>query len=130
MPGSLNQDRTEGQVTYQQCLHLRSLQLPYSTSVGRALDIKLESNKYSMVKTTIDLPETLLRRAKATAALQGRKLRELAQEGLERVLAQPNAPGAAGPSAFELMKDGCGVVESGVGDLSCNPQHLEGFGRE
>ena len=26
--------------------------------------------------------------------------------------------------------DGCGIVSSGVGDLSSNPKHLEGFGRE
>jgi hypothetical protein len=84
------------------------------------------------MKTTVDLPEQLLRRAKAAAAMRGKKLRELVQDGLERVLAEPDRGGEKGPfvSAFDLMEDGCGIVESGVGDLSCNPKHLEGFGRE
>lgn len=34
------------------------------------------------MKTTIDLPDDLLRRAKAEAALSGRKLRELVAEAL------------------------------------------------
>jgi hypothetical protein len=33
-------------------------------------------------------------------------------------------------SAYELMKDGCGIVKSGVPNLASNPKHLEGFGRD
>ena len=83
------------------------------------------------MKTTVDLPDELLRQAKAEAALRGKKLRELVLDGLQRVLAEPEKPGESGiPSAFELMKDGCGIVRSEVGDLSCNSRHLEGFGNE
>ena len=84
------------------------------------------------MKTTVDLPDDLLRRAKASAALQGKKLRELVQDGLERVLTEPNplARRVPAPSAFDLMEDGCGIVASEIGDLSSNPKHLEGFGRE
>ena len=84
------------------------------------------------MKTTVDLPDDLLRRAKSSAALQGRKLRELLQEGLERVLnePEPQTSKSSAPSAFDLMQDGCGIVSSGVGDLSCNPKHLEQFGNE
>jgi hypothetical protein len=32
-------------------------------------------------------------------------------------------------SAHDLMKDLCGIVRSGVGDLSTNKKHLEGMGR-
>src|SRR5438093_457492 len=39
-----------------------------------------------MMKTTIELPDDLYRRAKAEAALSGRKLKELAEEGLRLVL--------------------------------------------
>lgn len=39
------------------------------------------------MKTTVDLPEDLLRRAKAEAALRGRRLRELVAEGLAMRLA-------------------------------------------
>lgn len=82
------------------------------------------------MKTTVDLPDDLLRRAKAKAALQGKKLRELLQDGLERVVNEDEVPAGRipQPSAFDLMQDGCGIVRSGVGDLSSNPEHLEGFG--
>lgn len=81
------------------------------------------------MKTTVDLPEELLRQAKAVAALRGKKLRELVQDGLQRVLAQPEPEASSIKSAFDLMKDACGMAHSGEGDLSCNPRHLEGFGR-
>ena len=32
-------------------------------------------------------------------------------------------------SALDLAADLCGCVRSGLGDLSCNKQHLKGFGR-
>jgi hypothetical protein len=82
------------------------------------------------MKTTIDLPESLLRKAKATAALRGRKLRELVVDGLERMIAEPDpatAPRAI--SAYEMMKDYCGAFDSGIEDLGSNPKHLEGFGK-
>jgi hypothetical protein len=47
------------------------------------------------MKTTIDLPEDLLRRAKAEAALRGRKLREFVAEGLRlRLAMKEEAPSA------------------------------------
>jgi hypothetical protein len=77
------------------------------------------------------LPEALLRRAKVAAAMRGRKCRELVVEGLERVLNEPGGlPGAVRVvSAFDLARERCGAVESGIGDLSCNPEHLQRFGR-
>ena len=33
------------------------------------------------------------------------------------------------PSLHDLMKDGCGIVDSGVPDLATNKKHMEGFGR-
>jgi hypothetical protein len=44
------------------------------------------------VKTTFDLPDPLLRRAKAVAAAQGRPLRDLVAEAIEARLAAPPAP--------------------------------------
>ena len=81
------------------------------------------------MKTTIDLPEEILRRAKAEAALRGRKLRELFLDGIIRVLDHPEPPGSTPGKASARFADGCGIVNSGVGDLSSNPKHLEGFGR-
>ena len=81
------------------------------------------------MKTTVELSDDLYRRAKATAALRGQKLRDLVEEGLRRVVDLPVGTQAA-PSLAELMKTAIGSVNSGVGDLSSNPAHLEEFGSE
>lgn len=81
------------------------------------------------MKTTIELPDTLYRQAKAEAALRGRKLKDLVEQGLRLVLETPSDitrhPGLAG-----LMIDAIGVIESGVPDLASSPEHLKGFGRD
>ena len=33
------------------------------------------------------------------------------------------------PSMHDLMKDGCGMVDSGIPDLSTNKKHMRGYGR-
>ena len=80
------------------------------------------------MKTTVDLPDELYRRAKAEAALRGQKFRELVAEGLARVL---EAPAEQRPKAkmSALMKRARGVMDSGISDLASNPKHLSGFGR-
>jgi hypothetical protein len=81
------------------------------------------------MKTTVEMPDELYRRAKAEAALRGRKLKELVEEGLRLVLAAPQKA-ARRPNLADLMKGACGVVDSGVPDLGTNPEHLAGFGRD
>jgi hypothetical protein len=81
------------------------------------------------MKTTVDLPDDLYRRAKAEAALRGRKLEDLVEEGLRLVLESPRTVRQR-PSLARLMKRACGVVNSGVPDLASNPKHLKGFGRD
>jgi hypothetical protein len=78
------------------------------------------------MKTTVEVPDELYRRAKAEAALRGRKLRELIEEGLRLVLETPTTKPPT--SLSELMKRGRGVVDSGIPDLASNPEHLSGFG--
>jgi hypothetical protein len=80
------------------------------------------------MKTTVELPDDLYRRAKAEAALSGRKLRDLIEEGLRLALEAPRKMREQ-RSLSELMKRGRGLVDSGVPDLASNPEHLEGFGR-
>jgi hypothetical protein len=81
------------------------------------------------MKTTIEVPDDLYRRAKAEAALRGRKLKDLVAEGLRRVLGTPRqTPGRRSLAA--LMKSARGTVNSGVSDLATNPEHLAGFGRD
>jgi hypothetical protein len=82
-----------------------------------------------VVKTTVELPDDLYRRAKAEAALRGRKLKDLIEEGLRLALEAPRkAPQRR--SLAVLMKHGLGIVDTGVPDLGSNPEHLEGFGRD
>lgn len=83
------------------------------------------------MKTTVDLSDELFRKAKAEAALRGRRLKDLVEEGLRLVLETPRGVIRAPerPSLHDLMKDWCGVIDSGVPDLASNPKHLKGFGR-
>jgi hypothetical protein len=81
------------------------------------------------MKTTVELPDDLYRRAKAEAALRGRKFRELVEEGLQLVLEAPRKTGRRS-SLAGLMKRARGVVDSGAPDLASNPKHLAGFGRD
>lgn len=78
------------------------------------------------MKTTIEMPDDLYRRAKAEAALRGRRLKDLIEEGVRRVLDEPQQ---SGRSLSQLMKGARGVVDSGIADLGSNPAHLAGFGR-
>jgi hypothetical protein len=81
------------------------------------------------MKTTIEVPDELYRRAKAEAALRGRKLKDLIEEGLRIVLEAPRSRRER-PRLAELMKRARGAIDSGVPDLASNPKHLAGFGRD
>jgi hypothetical protein len=92
-----------------------------------------------LMRTTIDLPDELLRRAKSEAALRGRKLKDLVEEGLRAVVDKTSPrddpePTAATPkpkkvTAHDLLKDLCGIIKDGPADLSTNPKYFEDFGR-
>jgi hypothetical protein len=81
------------------------------------------------MKTTVEVPDDLYRRAKAEAALRGRKLKDLIEEGLRLVLEAPRKT-RRHPSLAGLMKRARGAIDSGVPDLASNPRHLAGFGRD
>jgi hypothetical protein len=80
------------------------------------------------MKTTFDLPEPLLRRAKAVAAHQGRPLRDLVAEAIEgKLSADENASrsGAARESAWKAfssrlqkLPDGSYFNPESIGDQS------------
>jgi len=80
------------------------------------------------MKTTVELPDDLYRRAKAEAALQGRKLKDLVQEGLQLALDRPQKAQQA--RLHKLMKRANGIMESDIPDLGSNPKHLENLGRD
>ena len=89
------------------------------------------------MRTTVDIPDELFRRAKSEAALRGRKLKDLVEEGLHLVLEKEEEPAAVGPkpprrpkpSAHDLLKDLCGIFEDSPPDLSTNPKYFDDFGR-
>jgi hypothetical protein len=81
------------------------------------------------MKTTVEVPDELYRQAKAEAALRGRKLKDLIEEGLRLVLEGRRGKRRA-PSLAGLMKSARGSIDSGVADLASNPKHLTGFGRD
>ena len=80
------------------------------------------------MKTTVEVPDDLYRQAKAEAALRGRKLRDLVEEGLRLVLETP--PKSRRPSLAGLTRRARGIVDSGIPDLASNPRYLAGFGRD
>jgi hypothetical protein len=81
------------------------------------------------MKTTIEVSDDLYRRAKAQAALRGRKLKDLIEEGLRLALETPRRRRRS-PSLAGLMKSARGAVDSGMADLASNPKHLARFGRD
>lgn len=85
------------------------------------------------MRTTVDLPDELFRRAKAEAAMRGRKFKDLIEDGLRLILAAPPAgdepPPKKKPSMHDLAKD---LIFEGVDsppDLSTNPKYFDDFGR-
>ena len=79
------------------------------------------------MKTTIDVSDDLYRRAKSEAALRGRKLKDLVEEGLRLILETPGESRRR-HSLAELMKSARGTVDSGITDLASNPKHLKNLG--
>jgi predicted component of type VI protein secretion system len=81
------------------------------------------------MKTTVEVSDDLYRRAKAEAALRGRKLKDLVEEGLRLVLEAPRKSHRR-RSLAALMKGARGAVDSGIRDLASNREYLTGFGHD
>ena len=79
------------------------------------------------MKTTVEVSDNLYRRAKSEAALRGRKLKDLIEEGLRLVLETPRESRRR-QSLAELMKSARGTVDSGITDVASNPEYLKNFG--
>jgi len=80
------------------------------------------------MKTTVEIPDDLYRRAKVEAARRGRKLEHLVEEGLRLVLAAPRKT-YQHLSLAALMRPARGAIDSGIPDLASDTSHLAGFGR-
>ena len=79
---------------------------------------------------TIELPDDLAARLEAASAQTHLPPAQLVRAALEKALPAPAADWPAnGPTLHERMKDAIGCVSTGIGDLSTNPKHMEGYGR-
>lgn len=77
---------------------------------------------------TVKLPEDLAFRLEKRAKRLGVSKSSVVRASLENELNGRSAVEET-PSAYDVLKGGFGCVKSGVGDLSTNPKHMEGFGR-
>lgn len=78
------------------------------------------------MKTTFDLPDALLHKAKAVAARQGRPLRDLVSDALQRAVTEAERMARAGPDAggeweaflakVEVQPDGSFFNPEGIQD--------------
>lgn len=82
------------------------------------------------VKATIEVPDEIYRRVKAKTALQGRAIRDVTVELYQKWLEEAETEASPKASMYDRMKHLCGVVKSGVGDLSNNPKHLKDLDRD
>jgi hypothetical protein len=87
------------------------------------------------MRTTVDLPDELFRRAKAEAALRGRKFKDLIEEGLRLMIEKPPSGDAekpaaakAKPTAHDLLKHLIFEDSDGPSDLSTNKKYLDDLG--
>jgi hypothetical protein len=81
------------------------------------------------MKATITIPDDLYRKVAEKSASEGRPLEDVAVELLGDWVQEPSRTSDGEPSVGELMADVCGMIDSGVTDLSTNPAYLEGLGR-
>lgn len=58
------------------------------------------------MKTTIELPDELLRRAKVSAANRGTSLKRLVIKGLEAILTNEDPPGLVAEDSVERLRKG------------------------
>ena len=88
------------------------------------------------MRTTVDIPDELFRQAKSEAALQGRRLKDLVEEGLRLVLADPEKPVAEEPqkpkkkpTMHDLAKDLIFEDDDLPTDLASNKKYFNDYGR-
>jgi len=80
-----------------------------------------------MKTMTVKLPDELAVRLELKARRLGVSKSALVRESVERAVVGDTSVEEA-PSAYDLMKGGCGCVDSGNRDLATNPRYMEGFG--
>jgi predicted DNA-binding protein len=80
-----------------------------------------------MVAITCKIPKELHERLEAEASRKMRPKSALVREALERSFKDPRR--GRKQTAFERLKDLCGIIKDGPTDMSTNPKYMDGFGK-
>ena len=81
-----------------------------------------------MTTITCKIPESLDAEIEAVAAKRGVSKSVVVRDAIEASLAEQKR--RAGLSAYDVMKNACGIIRRGPRDLATNPKHMKGFGRD
>mgnify|MGYP002629253152 CR=1 FL=1 len=81
--------------------------------------------EYGNMKTTLEIPDELFREAKAKAALEGRKLKDLMTEGLRLVTSGNSSSGRLRRTKFPLIESPIGARKLAITDDSVKGADLE-----
>lgn len=79
-----------------------------------------------MTTISLRLPDELAAEVEKAAGAQRKSRSQFFREAVVQKLASSGR--RKKPSLFDLTSDLCGKGESGIGDLSSHPKHLEGYG--
>jgi len=77
---------------------------------------------------TCKIPEKLNAELEAIAQKRGISRSEFVREAIERDLERQK--NQVKPSAWDVMREACGILKGGPRDLATNPTHLKDFGRD
>jgi len=81
-----------------------------------------------MTTITCKIPDELDVELETVTGLRGITKSEFVRRSIERNLQIEKKRGKL--SAYDLMREGCGIVKQGPRDLATNPKHMKGFGRD
>jgi hypothetical protein len=83
-----------------------------------------------MSTLTIEIADDLAARLAAASERERVPASRIVVEALEKALTSQPADLPAGKSLYDAMVEvgALGCIDSGTGDLSTNPRHLEGYG--
>jgi len=79
-----------------------------------------------MTTITCKIPDDLNAQLEAEAARKLLPKSAVVREALERTLSHRKGP--ARKTAFDLVKNLCGIVKDGPKDMSTNPKYMKDFG--
>ena len=81
-----------------------------------------------MITITCKIPERLDAELETVAEMRGVSKSTVVRESIEANL--PDQKKRAGLTAFDVMREACGIIKGGPRDLATHPRHMKGFGRD